>query len=463
MSTPLPLLLFQMVAGLKDRLPKMYPVKKVLLLVWKVLLASLGGMKDVEKAKALTREQAGLPPVNKGKINFDSLQTAKPSSWLLICPPEFFTKASPIDITNWRRDMSFKYTTFHPSSTSDEKLAEGIKPIPPRPNYHSTEIPSAETQRTKPLAPAQQLAPVQPGAPGTPAPSPPLIGPNGQQQQFGQPKPKKQQFQTDPNRPFIFPFSHSTPHYSSASSSSSSSSSRSNLTAFDQPGPSGLVPYAIAEADKLFSRHAYVSLGLFQLWEARDECMREERGLGRRGLIGFEDLSIEDEDVSEIEARRLEWKLEEEEMDAVSREDKEAAKRAKERLVAAKRLRRVDVIYVSGRLVRSLLLGPGHCNGRGACRKCDRLWIRECSWTLETDTTQKSMLPSMQSCVIVLLKFLLATVTGPGAAHMTAQGNAVPPGFQSPTQEAPRESSPLLTCTLPSCTPLEAPRNDQVC
>lgn len=68
MSPPLPLVLFQMVASLKDRLPKGYPVKKVLLLLWKTLLACLGGMKEVGKARTLSRELAGLPVNDKSKL-----------------------------------------------------------------------------------------------------------------------------------------------------------------------------------------------------------------------------------------------------------------------------------------------------------------------------------------------------------------------------------------------------------
>ena len=75
---PLPVVLFQMVAGLKDKLPKGYPVKKVgsqyeyaeckvLLLLWKALLACLGGLREIPKAKALSRELAGLPPEDKSK------------------------------------------------------------------------------------------------------------------------------------------------------------------------------------------------------------------------------------------------------------------------------------------------------------------------------------------------------------------------------------------------------------
>lgn len=68
MSPPLPLVLFQMVAALKDRLPKGYPVKKVLLLLWKTLLACLGGVKEVAKARTLSRELAGLPASDKSEL-----------------------------------------------------------------------------------------------------------------------------------------------------------------------------------------------------------------------------------------------------------------------------------------------------------------------------------------------------------------------------------------------------------
>lgn len=46
----------------------------------------------------------------------------------------------------------------------------------------------------------------------------------------------------------------------------------------------------------------------------------------------------------------------------------------------------------------------------------------------------------MQSCVVVLLKLLLSTVTGPGAQNPSLQ-NAMPPGFTSPAAEQLREPS----------------------
>ena len=194
-------------------------------------------------------------------------------------------------------------TAIHPKS---QPL---VHPLPPRP-------------RPRPPPPPE---PVQPAPlPGTPAPSPPPSP--------GQ-KAKKQQFQTDPTRPFLFPYSRNT-----------------NGT------PASLVPFAIAEADKLYHRHAYVSLGLYQIWEAREECIREERGLGRKGLIGFEPNNEWDDvdDEAALEAMRLDWHFEEEEAENETRGDKAGAELAQQNRMVARRLHRVHVIYVS-QAFRSLL------------------------------------------------------------------------------------------------------------
>ncbi|GMK57278.1 hypothetical protein CspeluHIS016_0401120 [Cutaneotrichosporon spelunceum] len=341
-NPPLPIMLVGMVAGLKDRMvPRGYPVKKVLLLLWKTLLACLGGMREAAKAKALTRELAGLGPEKKD-----------------------FTKTTPIDIANWRRDTSTKYPTFAPSPSqgagvpvSTELLAESIRPLPARPNYHSTEIPSSSSS---PFSPSSHPSMPQPG---TPAPTPP---------QTPQQRPKKLQFQTDPTRPFVFPYSQST-----------------------QGPPTSLVPYAIEEADQLYNSHLFVSLGLYQLWEAREDCLREERGLGRSGLIGFSDLDLDDDgDVAAEEAMRRDWQYEEEEQNAEARGDDEGVKLAKEKRAAARRLYRVEVLY-------------------------------------------RSMLPMMQNTVIVLLKLLLATVTGSGTQPPPLNQSVGGQGMTSPTQDMP--------------------------
>ncbi|BEJ14883.1 hypothetical protein CspHIS471_0406500 [Cutaneotrichosporon sp. HIS471] len=342
LNPPLPLMLVGMVAGLKDRMvPRGYPVKKVLLLLWKTLLACLGGMREAAKTKALSRELAGLGPEEKE-----------------------FAKTTPIDIANWRRDTSTKYPTFAPSPSqgtgvpvSTEALADSIRPLPARPNYHSTEIPSSSSS---PFSPSNHPSMPQPG---TPAPTPP---------QTPQQRPKKLQFQTDPTRPFVFPYSQST-----------------------QGPPASLVPYAIEEADQLYNSHLFVSLGLYQLWEAREDCLREERGLGRSGLIGFSNLHLDDdEDRAAEDAMRRDWHYEEEEMRAEAKDDSEGIKLAKEKRAAARRLYRVEVLY-------------------------------------------RSMLPMMQNTVIVLLKLLLATVTGSGTQPPHLSQSMGGQGMTSPTQDMP--------------------------
>ena len=84
MSPSLPLVLFNIVAGLRDQLSKGYPVKKLLLLLWKTLLACLGGMKEVNKAKALARELAGLKPDDKNSEFHNVVYGSLTILWSLI-------------------------------------------------------------------------------------------------------------------------------------------------------------------------------------------------------------------------------------------------------------------------------------------------------------------------------------------------------------------------------------------
>lgn len=189
-----------------------------------------------------------------------------------------------------------------------ESLADSVKPLPARSNYHSTEIPQSNSNSFNPNNTSLPQ-------PGTPAPTPP---------QTPQQRPKKLQFQTDPTRPFVFPYSQST-----------------------QGPPSSLVPYAIEEADKLYNSHLFVSLGLYQLWEAREECLREERGLGRSGLIGFTSLRLDDdEDEAAEAAMQRDWQYDDEERRAEAKGDTDGVKLAKEKRAAARRLYRVEVLYV---------------------------------------------------------------------------------------------------------------------
>lgn len=152
------------------------------------------------------------------------------------------------------------------------------------------------------------------------------------------------------------------------------------------------------------------------MWQVREDYIREERGLGKSGLIGFTNGydGEEEEDAEEVEAMMREWKYEQEEMGCEERGDREGVKKAREKRMAAKRLRRVDIIHVS------------------------RLKIKE-QIELYTNDMQKNTLPILHSCVIALLKLLLATVTSPSTGGGVNLQNAnMPPGLHSPTQEMPR-------------------------
>lgn len=150
-----------------------------------------------------------------------------------------------------------------------------------------------------------------------------------------------------------------------------------------QGPPTSLVPYAIEEADKLYNSHLFVSLGLYQLWEAREECLREERGLGRSGLIGFSSMRLDDDEDEAAEVamqRDMQW--EEEEMRAEAKGDTEGVKLAKEKRAAARRLYRVEVIYVRSPSVTFLTPAiyaaddaeHGHCAPQAVARDSD--WSR---------------------------------------------------------------------------------------
>lgn len=177
-------------------------------------------------------------------------------------------KCTPFDLEAFHQETSVKYPTFTPppdptirfTETAQGKsalllpavkLAQAYSPIPVRHHYHHDDL---ERQSPMPgsLNQAFQQQPQNTAfrpnpQPATPAPSPPPS-----------PKPKKQQYQTDQNRPFLFPFSRKSRFGSN------------NVR---------LVPFAIDEADKLYSRHMYVSLSLWQMWRTREECMTAESGL----------------------------------------------------------------------------------------------------------------------------------------------------------------------------------------
>lgn len=72
-----------------------FPMKKVLLLLWKVLLTSLGGMEVLRITKAHRRKLAGLPEIKEDTLTVS--KTMRPAS-----PPA--SAADILEATNNRRN-----------------------------------------------------------------------------------------------------------------------------------------------------------------------------------------------------------------------------------------------------------------------------------------------------------------------------------------------------------------------
>ncbi|KAF4619392.1 hypothetical protein D9613_005524 [Agrocybe pediades] len=319
LDPPLPVYLFNVVSNLRDKAAKGYPIKKLLLVLWKTLLTCWGGVRDHARVKKLARELAGLPPATESS---DKL------------------KSSPIDIEVFHTETSVKYPTFTPppipppslvdapiAKTTNpanltHKLAKAYAPIPVRHHYHHDEqepvhgglpqgMPSHFPQQ-------QQQGGYRPNPqPATPAPSPPPS-----------PKPKKQQYQTDQSRPFLFPFS----------------------KAQESQGAK-LVPFAIDEADRLYNKHMYISLSLAQMWRTREDCMTAESGLDRMpGADAEFKSSTFTADESESEEPLPDLALLDKEIEEATKAMKNAKNSAEERKARERkedlmRLKRVEQIY----------------------------------------------------------------------------------------------------------------------
>ncbi|KAJ7667734.1 hypothetical protein DFH06DRAFT_1322310 [Mycena polygramma] len=127
---PLPVYLFTVVSGLRDKSARGYPVKKLLLVLWKTLLSCCGGIRDHARVKKLARELAGLQTTGDGG--------------------EANIKSTPLDIETFRQETSVKYPTFTPPPApplleivapkpvpvTTSRLAQAYSPIPIRHHYH---------------------------------------------------------------------------------------------------------------------------------------------------------------------------------------------------------------------------------------------------------------------------------------------------------------------------------------
>lgn len=267
LETPLPVLLLGIVASLRDRTATGWPVKKLLLVLWKSIMVGFGTSGDLKACKDYQRFRQGLPPARSQLDARQSSHHQHPNQQLSVYPPTVPLKSSPASEAAFYGELSTKFPTFDLVRRPDHaplfldplppgrqpldlsSLVKALAPIPQRAPYHSA-----------PLGPASEIEQQQQqGDSGngpyvhqpTPPPTPPPVAnaPNV----FEPPvKNKKSQLQTVQTRPFPLPISKAA-------------------------HGKNLVPWSLQEANQLFEQRRYISLALLQLSDSRREWQADEQ------------------------------------------------------------------------------------------------------------------------------------------------------------------------------------------
>lgn len=216
------------------------PSSKLLLLVWKSVLVSLGGLDEVEKAKDSLRDETVEDKNCRGPL----------------------ITASPLDYHTFRQEISSKYPAYNPPKSF----------FPLEPDQKSI-LPPLRVNPTKPMStipgpPSQHGTSIlhQPVHIATPAPSPP---PSPQVGKGG----KKQNYQTNNMFPFLYP-----PLDASSNQIGGKGTTDLQDALVGRKWEGSDIPASILEAAELFSKRMRATRALKQLWAERVEFMKYERG-----------------------------------------------------------------------------------------------------------------------------------------------------------------------------------------
>lgn len=245
LDPPLPVFTIELTASLREKSIRGFPIKKLILILWKSILGSLGGFDDIARCKQSTRIREGLPLADKSTLRVAS---------------------RPEDLHHVLEDISLKYPTLtHPHLAEEGQRAEVLSSatavLSDTPgNGHSMNM----SHIPDPLG--QEVG--FPGGTFASAPQPPG------------PKAGKQKFQTDQSRPFVFPYSNRAGN--------------------------GAAPFSVYEALSLYQKHMYIPTSLWQQWCVRQDYIRHE-GASDEKNNKLAQLRVIGGTAPPSDAERLEW------------------------------------------------------------------------------------------------------------------------------------------------------------
>ncbi|CAK1361200.1 Striatin-interacting protein 1 [Cercospora beticola] len=222
------------------------PLTKMLLLAWKAILITLGGISDVERVKSSLKETSEVEKDTRGQP---------------------LITASPLDYHLFRQEISSKYPAYQPPPPLFPLEPENNSILPPlkhrRPSYAT--VPEVAYAGAPSVGTSSIMH--QPVHIATPAPSPPPspAGPG----KAG----KKQNYQTNQMFPFLYP-----PLDASSNDLGGKGSTELQDALVGRRWDGADIPTSILEAAELFAKRMRATRAMKQLWEARVDFMKQERG-----------------------------------------------------------------------------------------------------------------------------------------------------------------------------------------
>ena len=235
------------------------PLCKVILLLWKTLLVTLGGLSDVARAKNFVKDGGGGGSSSSSSSSFE---TADEKGYPLIT-------ASPLDYHLFRQEISSKYPAYNPPPPLFPLEPENNSILPPLKNHPNkvagnhvfgSGLGDSSGSSTSILHQPVHIA--------TPAPSPPPspAGPGGKGG-------KKQNYQTNQMFPFLYP-----PLDESSNKLGGKGSTDLQDVLVGRKWEGADIPASILEAAELFAKRMKATRAMKQLWQERVAFMKYERG-----------------------------------------------------------------------------------------------------------------------------------------------------------------------------------------